>query len=120
MSYVYVMCTVLLTVYGQIAIKWQVLEAGPLPTDPGEKIRFLARLLLNPWVLSALAAALLAAVSWMAAMTRLELSHAYPFMSLAFVFVMLCSAWFFNEPITAFKVAGIALVVLGLVVGSQG
>ena len=120
MSYVYVLCTVLLTAYGQIAIKWQVLEAGPFPADPAEKLRFLARLLLNPWVISALAAGLLASVSWMAAMTRLELSHAYPFMSLAFVLVMLCSAWFFSEPLTLLKVAGIALVVLGLVVGSQG
>jgi multidrug transporter EmrE-like cation transporter len=120
MSYVYVICTVLLTVYGQIAIKWQVLEAGPFPADPAEKAWFLARLLLNPWVLSALAAGLLASVSWMAAMTRLELSHAYPFMSLAFVLVMLCSAWFFSEPITPLKVAGITLVVLGIVVGSQG
>ena len=120
MSYVYVICTVLLTVYGQIAIKWQVLEAGPFPAEPGAKIRFLLQLLLNPWILSALAAALLAAVAWMAAMTRLELSHAYPFMSLAFVLVMLASALFFSEPITPLKLAGVALVVLGIVVGSQG
>ena len=120
MSYAYVLCTVLLTVYGQIAIKWQVLEAGPFPADAGEKVRFLARLLANPWVLSALAAGLLASVSWMAAMTRLELSHAYPFMSLAFVLVMVCSAGFFNEPLTLLKVTGITLVVLGIVVGSQG
>ena len=120
MSYVYVFFTVLLTVYGQIAIKWQVLEAGPFPADPGDKIRFLVRLLLNPWVISALAAGLLASVSWMAAMTRLELSHAYPFMSLAFVLVLLCSALFFSEPITPLKVTGITLVVLGIVIGSQG
>ncbi len=31
MSYFYVACTVLLTVYGQLVIKWQVLAAGPLP-----------------------------------------------------------------------------------------
>lgn len=120
MSYVYVICTVMLTVYAQIAIKWQVLEAGPFPPDPAGKFWFLTRLLLNPWVISALAAGLLAAVSWMAAMTRLELSHAYPFMSLAFVLVMVCSALVFNEPITALKVTGVALVVLGIVIGSQG
>ncbi len=120
MSYVYVACTVLLTVYGQIAIKARVLQAGPLPADAGDKIWFLARLLIDPWVISALAAGLLAAVSWMAAMTRLELSHAYPFMSLAFVLVMICSAVIFSEPITPLKVAGITLVVLGIVVGSQG
>ncbi|HSB49429.1 MAG TPA: EamA family transporter [Burkholderiales bacterium] len=120
MSYFYVACTVLLTVYGQLVIKWQVLAAGAFPEAPGEKMLFLARLLMNPWILSALAAALAAAVTWMAAMTRLELSHAYPFMSLAFVLVMVASAWFFHEPVTGPKIAGIALICIGITIGSQG
>jgi multidrug transporter EmrE-like cation transporter len=120
MSYFYVACTVLLTVYGQIVIKWQVLQAGPFPDNPADKAWFLARLLVNPWVLSAFAAALLASVCWMAAMTRLDLSHAYPFMSLAFILVMISSGFFFGEAITPLKVIGIGLVVLGLIVGSQG
>ena len=120
MSYFYVALTVALTVYGQIVIKWQVLKAGVFPVDPGDKARFLAALLFNPWVISALAAALLASISWMAAMTRLELSHAYPFTSLAFVLVLFGSAWFFGEPITPLKVTGVVLVVLGLAIGSQG
>ncbi len=120
MSYLYVMCTVLLTVYGQIVIKWQVLEAGAFPDDPAQKIWFLARLLLNPWIISGLAAALLASVTWMAAMTRLPLSHAYPFTTLAFVLVILLSAVFFHEAITPLKIAGAALVVLGIIIGSQG
>ena len=120
MSYFYVALTVALTVYGQIVIKWQVLKAGVFPVDRGDKARFLAALLFNPWVISALAAALLASISWMAAMTRLELSHAYPFTSLAFVLVLFGSAWFFGEPITPLKVTGVVLVVLGLAIGSQG
>jgi multidrug transporter EmrE-like cation transporter len=120
MSYVYVACTILLTVYAQIVIKWQVLGAGALPVDTGDKFWFLTRLLLNPWVLSALAALLAAVVTWMAAMTRLDLSHAYPFTSLAFVLVMIASAFFFNEPVTGPKIAGIVLICLGIVVGSQG
>ncbi len=120
MSYVYVFLTIFLTVYGQIAIKWQVVEAGAFPADPEGQFRFLAKLLLNPWVISALAAALLAAVSWMAAMTKLDLSHAYPFMSLAFVLVLVCSALIFHEPVTLPKIVGLALISAGIVVGSQG
>ena len=63
MSYVYVLCTVLLTVYGQIVIKWQVLAAGALPDEATQKIEFLARLMLNPWILSGLAAALAGQIS---------------------------------------------------------
>lgn len=120
MSYAYVACTILFMVYAQIVIKWQVMGAGAFPALVADKLWFLAKLLVNPWILSALAASLLAAVAWMAAMTKLDLSHAYPFTSLAFVLVMLASALVFHEPVTGPKIAGIALICLGIVVGSQG
>lgn len=120
MSYLYISITILLTVYGQLVIKWQVLRAGELPSDGTEKLYFLLHLLLNPWVISAFFAALLASVTWMAAMTKLPLSHAYPLMSLAFILVILFSSMIFHEPITSLKVIGIALVMAGLAIGSQG
>ena len=120
MGYVYVLGTVLLTVYGQLIIKWQVNLAGAMPEEAGAKVLFLGRLLVNPWIVTGLVAAFAAAVCWMAAMTKLPLSHAYPFMSLAFVLVMVGSAVFFGEPVTLLKVAGIALIIAGIVVGSQG
>lgn len=120
MSYFYVACTILLTVYSQLVIKWQVIGAGALPADAADKAWFLARLLVNPWVISALLALLVAVVTWMAAMTKLELSHAYPFVSLAFVLVVLCSAWLFNEPLNMTRLAGLALICIGIVIGSQG
>lgn len=120
MSYFYVFLTIMLTVYGQIVIKWQVLKAGALPADAAAKVQFLMHLVLHPWVLSAFLAAFLASVTWMAAMTKLQLSHAYPFMSLAFVLVILLSNVFFGEQVTTLKVAGIVLVVIGLAIGSQG
>jgi len=119
MSYVCVAATIILTVYGQLVIKWQVSRAGGLPVGDMAKIGFLLRLLLNPWVASGLAAALIAALSWMAAMTKLELSYAYPFMSLSFVLVLVLSALFLREPLTAYKVVGMALVVIGLIVSSR-
>lgn len=120
MSYLYVLCTVLLTVYGQIVIKWRVLNSGTLPDALPDRIRFLILLFLDPWVMSAMAAAVLAVAFWMAAMTRLPLSHAYPMMSLAFVLVLVASGVFFSEPITPLKIAGTALIILGIAVGSQG
>ena len=120
MSYFYVACTVLLTVYGQLVIKWQVLAAGAFPETPGEKMLFLARLLVNPWIVSALAAALAAAVTWMAALTKLDLSHAYPFMSAVFVLVPVASVLLFNEPVTTPKIIGLALILAGIVIGGQG
>jgi drug/metabolite transporter (DMT)-like permease len=115
-----VLFTVLLTVYGQLIAKWRVHQAGPFPTDLGKKMGFLTSLLFDPWIISGILAAFLAALSWMAALTKLELSYAYPFLSLAFVLVVILSTFFFHEPVTLPKVLGIVLVIAGLIVSSQG
>jgi len=120
MKYGYVLLTVLLTAYGQLVIKWQMGRAGELPAAAGAKAVFLLRQLLNPWIDSALLAALLAALSWMAAMTKFQLSSAYPFMALSFVLVLLLSALLLHEPLNGWKLAGVVLVVLGVVVAGRG
>src|SRR5205807_6689711 len=56
--------TILLTVYGQLIVKWQVEHAGKFPTATSERISYLVRLTFNPWVLTAFLAALLAALAW--------------------------------------------------------
>lgn len=53
-------------------------------------------------------------------MTEFDLSHAYPFMSLNFVLVLLLSGWLLNEPITFPKVFGVILIVLGTVIAARG
>jgi len=120
MSYVLVALTVVLTAYGQVVIKWQVLKAGALPELPMDKLAFIAKLFLNPWVISALGAAVLASVAWIGAMAKLPLSHAYPFMSATFVVVLMLSGILFHEPITIPKIIGLGLIVSGIIVGSQG
>lgn len=119
MSWVYVTTTIVLTVYGQLIVKWQVERAGALPGPLGEKLEFLARLVINPWLISVFIAAFVAALAWMAAMTRLDLSRAYPFMSLSFVLVLVFSAVFFGESVTVAKVLGVGLILAGLVIGSR-
>ena len=119
MNHLYILFTILFTVYGQIIIKWQVQIAGAFPQDNIEKLQYIIRLLLNPWVLSSFTCAFLAALSWMAAMTKFPLSYAYPFMSLAFVLVMFLSAVFFKEPVTIPKSIGLGLIILGIIIGSS-
>lgn len=119
-NYGYIAMTIALTVFGQIAIKMQVAQAGALPAAGGDKLAFLVRLLLNPWIIAAFAAAFLASVAWMGAMTKFQLSHAYPFMSLNFVIVLALSAWLFNEPMSITRMAGVALICIGTIVAAQG
>lgn len=110
--------TILLTVYGQLITKWQ-LGTRELPIGGINKVLFLLKQCFNPWVSSTFAAAFLAALCWMAAMTTLPISVAYPFTSLAFVLVMLGSRVFFGEPLSSGKFAGTVLLVISLVLISH-
>ena len=120
MNFLCILATVLFTVYGQLVVKWQVAQAGAYPLATSERLIFLLKLLLNPWIMSGVAAGFLALLCWMIAMTRFDLSYAYPFMSLAFVFVLILSAIFFHEAVTIPKALGVALVVAGIIIGSRG
>jgi multidrug transporter EmrE-like cation transporter len=115
----FVAVTIALTVYGQLVIKWQVLDAGDFPATWGERISFLGRLLINPWVISCFVAAGVAALFYISALTRFDLSVVYPFMALSFVFVLVLSSVFFGESITPLKTIGIGLIVAGLAIGAQ-
>lgn len=87
-----------------------------MPEGGIDKVLFLLQQFFNPWIISGLFSALLASLAWMAAMTRFELNYAYPFMSLAFVIVMLFSMAFLNEPLTSQGIFGTLMVAAGLVV----
>lgn len=119
-DYFYILATILFTVYGQVILKWRISNYGAMPAPAIEKLKFLTGLLLDPVILSGFVAAFLASLAWMAAMTRFELSHAYPFISLNFVLVLLLSSWMLHEPVTLAKIIGIGLIVAGTVVASQG
>jgi multidrug transporter EmrE-like cation transporter len=120
MNYLYILGTILFTVYGQIITKWQVGLAGPMPADIGEKINFLTRLVLNPWIISSLTAAFLAFICWVGAMTKFELSYAYPFTSMSFVLVLIFSVMLFRETVTLPKIFGLAFIIMGTILASRG
>ncbi|WP_101925651.1 MULTISPECIES: EamA family transporter [Luteimonas] len=114
-----VAATVVLTTYGQIVLKWQVMTAAAPPFQAMNGWPPLLLLLFRPWVISALASAFLASLCWMVAMSRLELSRAYPFMALNFLLVGIIAIPLFGEAITRHKIIGIFLVIAGLIVISS-
>lgn len=107
------------TVYGQMVLKWRMDQLGPLPEGgTWVVLRHLVGLILDPVILSSFVAAFFASLAWMAAMTKFELSYAYPFTSLNFVAVLVLSVWLLGESMTLSKALGIGLIVLGTVIAS--
>ena len=120
MLYLYIFGTIVFTVYGQIIFKWRINHFGDLPGGVYDNISFLLKLLIDPFIFSGFLSALVAALFWMAVMTKSDLSYAFPFMSLSFILVLIASSVAFGELITVNKIVGLSLIVIGIFISSRG
>jgi len=119
-AWVFVALTLIGTVSGQMILKYAMGRHGSIPGEGMAAIGFLGRTLLDPLVILSLALAFGAALAWIAAVSRLDVGTAYPFMSLAFVATAILSALLLDESISVTQWAGIATVVAGLVLVARG
>ncbi|MBA2648871.1 MAG: EamA family transporter [Legionella sp.] len=118
-DYLYILATVFFTVYGQLIVKWRVSLYGALPLEIVDKLKFLTKVVLDPWILSGLTAAFLASITWILALTKFDLTLAYPLTSLNFVFILFLGGFIFNEHISLAKILGVSLIMVGTMVASR-
>ena len=120
MGYVYIFFTIILTVYGQLAVKWGLARYGVLPEPLLEKFFFLFKAIFSPIIFSGFVAAFMGSLCWMTVLSKFEISYAYPFMSFAFILVTVSSYFLFNESLSVYKVLGLLIIIVGIVVASKG
>lgn len=115
--YLYIFGTLFFTVYGQIVLKWRLSGLKViLPEGFLDKIIYLVKLVFDPFIFSGFASAFVASLFWMAAMTKFEITQAYPFMSLAPALIFVIGIFFMGETYTIGKLLGLILIMIGIVV----
>ena len=121
LNHFYLLLAIFLGVVSQLIVKWKMSAFSFEDYETWqEKFALAFSMLLNPYIIIALVLTLLAGVTWMIAMTKFEISYAYPFTLLALVLVTIFSFIFFGESINIYKLIGIVFIILGIVVISRG
>lgn len=116
---VFILLTIVLTVGGQLLVKHGMTQIGKAPSSPGEMPMFLIKAVFHPANFLGLSSAVLAAMCWMGALSRCDLSFAYPFMALAIVLVLALTPALFGEQVHAKQWTGVTIVCLGLWIASR-
>lgn len=115
--YFYIAGTLFFTVYGQIILKWRLSSLKVnLPEEIFQKVIYLFKLVFDPFIFSGFVAAFVASLFWIGAMTKFEITTAYPFMSLAPAIVFCFGILFLGEAFTVGKLIGLLLVILGTII----
>jgi drug/metabolite transporter (DMT)-like permease len=104
----------LLGVAGQIMLKQALVAGGPLPLGLDTAPGLVWQLATNPLVVVGLAVYLSGTFFWLIALSRVDLSYAYPFASLNYIFVMVASWVLLGEQPTPMRLLGVVAICGGV------
>ena len=119
LAIVYILIAVMASTAGQILLKKGMASLGALTLTIDQLASILWRIGTNPYVVVGLAVYVCGTVFWLAALSRVDLSYAYPFASLSYI-VLLAAGWLlFSENVTVVRVLGTLVVGFGVFLISQ-
>lgn len=115
-----VLVPVLIGVVGQICLKYGMAQVGKFSFDSATAIlpQFI-RAFSNLWVLAGFAFYFLSSLFWMIVLSRVDLSIAYPMLSMGYAIVLLVSWILFKEPVSAIRWMGVLVIMLGVTLISR-
>ena len=115
----YILVSVLAGAIGQVLLKKGMSSMGPLTLSLSKLFSILWRMATNPYVIVGLFIYVGGTVFWLTALSRVDLSYAYPFASLSYV-VMLAASWLlFREDISVVRLLGTVVAGVGVFIISR-
>ncbi|MDD3925040.1 MAG: EamA family transporter [bacterium] len=112
-----IVISVLLGSIGQVFIKSGVLRAN-VAADNLVTAK-LMKILMMPHVWTGIGLYIVSTLIWLLVLSKVELSFAYPLISLSYVAVLLVSWLILKEHVTMVRWAGVCIICLGVAVMSK-
>lgn len=116
---VFILFTVLTNAAAQLMLKQGMLSLGALSFTADTMVARVFQILFNPWVFAGLTTFVISMASHLYVLSKVELSFAYPFLSLAYVAVAVFAYFLFKEDLNSWRIAGIAFICVGTVLIAQ-
>ena len=120
----FILFTVFTNAAAQLMLKQGMLTLGSVATDGPTTaisiVTMLFKIVFHPWVFFGLCTFVISMASHLYVLSKVELSFAYPFLSLAYVAVAVAAWMLFSEDLNAWRIAGIGFICVGTVLIAQG
>lgn len=115
----YILVAVVGSAAGQLLLKKGMSTVGALTLTPDQIFNVLWKIGANPYVIIGLFIYVCGTVFWLAALSRVDLSFAYPFASLSYI-AMIIGGWLlFSEKVDIWRIAGSLVIMTGVILISQ-
>ena len=113
-SFSLLMLGVCLNATAQLLLKAGTNAVGHFEFNSGNIVPVGMKLALEPHILGGVACYVVSLVVWIMALSRVEVSIAYPMLSIGYVINAVAAWYLFGESLTALRMAGIGFIVVGV------
>jgi len=114
LSFALILAGVLLNAAAQLLLKAGTNAVGHFEFSSSNIVPVGLRLALEPHILGGVTCYVVSLVVWIMALSRVEVSIAYPMLSIGYVINAVAAWYLFGESITAVRMAGIGFIVIGV------
>jgi multidrug transporter EmrE-like cation transporter len=106
---------VMLNASAQLLLKAGVNAVGTFAFTAENMLPIGLKLASQPPIIAGLSCYVVSVVVWILGLSRVDVSVAYPLLSLGYVVNALAAWWLFGETPTAQRIVGIAIILVGVV-----
>ena len=105
---------VLLNAAAQLALKKGMSTIGHFQFSMENMVPVAMRVAVNPFVIMGLICYVVSVVVWLMVLSRVEVSYAYPLLSVGYIVTAFAGKYLFGEALTPVRWAGILVICFGV------
>jgi multidrug transporter EmrE-like cation transporter len=114
LSFSLVVTGVLLNAAAQLMLKAGTNAIGVFEFASHNVVPIGWKIATQPYILGGISCYVVSVVVWILALSRVEVSMAYPMLSIGYVVNAIAAWYLFGEAVTAARLAGIGIIVVGV------
>lgn len=112
MNIILILASVLLNCIAQLFIRKGMLIVGD--TSIGNFMDNIVPMVTNLWLWGAMLCYGVSILLWMSVLSKVEVSFAYPFLSVGYILAAVAGYFFFDENVSLTRIIGIGVICLGV------
>ncbi len=119
MIFILILCGVLLNAAAQLLLKAGMCQIGHFEFTVGNAIPIGMKVMMNLPIIGGLFLYVISVGVWLLVLSRVQVSFAYPMLSIGYVVNAVAAYYLFGEPLTSIRVLGIFVIIAGVYLVAQ-
>ena len=118
-TFIIALASVSLNALAQIALRKTMLTLEQMPSELSGYFNLALNLLSNIWFMLGMGCYVISIGSWMVVLGKVEVSLAYPLLSVGYILTAVIGYFFMGENVNLIRIIGLTFICVGIIIISR-